>query len=217
MRVASGVMAAFALVVWAARASAHVDVLPTEAVAGAAERFTIRVPSERDVDTVSVRVEFPQQITVYSVKPSPGWTVQTLLRPDGRTRAVLFSGGRISPGQFMEFDVLGTPFEEGTAVWRSFQRYRDGVVKRWTGPPEEPGAAAPEASPDEPGPAAATEVSAEGDAASPAASSGSGDGEGDSSAAVWLGVIAIAIAAAAALGVGLLWSSRPMTLPEDRD
>lgn len=215
MRVACGVLAAVALCVTAAQASAHVDVLPTEAVAGAAERFTIRVPSERDVDTVSVRVEFPQQITVYSVKPSPGWTVQTLLRPDGRTRGVVFSGGRIGPGQFMEFDVLGTPFEEGTAVWRSFQRYRDGVVKRWTGPPEEPGAAAPETGPDEPGPAAATEVSAEGEAASPAASSG--DGDGDSSAAVWLGVIAIAIAGAAALGVGLLWSSRPMRLPEDRD
>ena len=39
--------------------------------------------------------------------------------------------------------------------------------------------------------------------------------DGGSDAGVWLGVVAIGIAALAALGVGLLWSSRPATLPPE--
>jgi uncharacterized protein YcnI len=106
-----------------ARAVAHVDVLPTEAVVGQAERFTIRAPSERDLDTIAVQVLFPEQVTVYSVNPPPGWDARLLYRPDRRPRGVVFRGGRIADGQFEEFDVLGTPQEAGEVVWRSRQTY----------------------------------------------------------------------------------------------
>lgn len=186
----------------------HVDVLPTQVVAGEAQRFTVRVPSERDIDTVRVRVLVPDEILVYSVKPAAGWAVRIEQRPDQRTGSVTFSGGAIGPGQFQEFEVLGTPQEAGTAVWRSEQIYADGVVKRWTGPPELPGEDAPETAPDAPGPASATSILVEDEAIV-------GVVAADSGAAIWLGVIAIAIAAGSALGVGLLWSTRPARLPED--
>ncbi|MGE3137948.1 MAG: DUF1775 domain-containing protein [Thermoleophilia bacterium] len=198
-----------------ARAVAHVDVLPTEAVAGQAERFTIRVPSERDLDTIAVQVLFPEQVTVYSVNPPPGWDARLLYRPDRRTRGVVFRGGRIPDGQFEEFDVLGTPQEAGEVVWRSRQTYADGVVKPWTGPPEQPGETTPESGPGDPGPASAMtlranaiEAGAEGPTAAPDADEGT-------SAAIWLGLIAIAISMGAAVGVGLLWSTRPARLPRD--
>ncbi|WP_217913816.1 DUF1775 domain-containing protein [Miltoncostaea marina] len=194
-------------------AAGHVGVLPTEVKAGEAQRFTVRVPSERDVDTVAVEVTFPDEVTVYSVKPEPGWDIRMLYRPDRRTKGVVFSGGRIGPGQFQEFDLLGTPSAEGTAVWRSRQTYADGVVKPWTGPPEEPGAAAPESGPSEPGPASAMTISLGG--ATPAAAATGGGGDDDASAAVWLGLIAIAVAAASAVGVGFLWTTRPAPLPDD--
>jgi len=86
-------------------------------------------------------------------------------------------------------------------------------VKPWTGPPEAAGTTSAESGPTAPGPAPAVEISAPG--AAPAASNG-GSGD-DSGAAVWLGVIAIGVAALALVGVGLLWASRPMTLPGDDD
>jgi len=193
-------------------ASAHVDVLPAQVAAGQAQKFTIRVPSERALDTTSIEVLFPAQITVYAIKPLAGWTARVLLRPDKRMRGVVFGGGRIANGEFQEFEVLGTPQEAGTAAWRARQTYADGVVKPWTGPPEKPGQVSSESGPADPGPAAATTISVAGQApGAPATTTGSSG----SSAGTWLGVIAIAISAAAALGVGLLWSTRPARLPED--
>jgi uncharacterized protein YcnI len=199
------------------RAVAHIDVLPVEAVVGQAERVTIRVPSERDLDTVAVQVLFPEEITVYSVNPPPGWDARVLYRPDRRTRGVVFRGGRIADGQFEEFDVLGTPQEAGEVVWRSRQTYADGVVKPWTGPPEQPGEATPESGLGDPGPASAMtlranaiEAGAEGPTAAP-------DADEATSAATWLGLIAIVISVGAAVGVGLLWSTRPARLPRDEE
>ena len=194
-----------------APAVAHVDVLPTEAVVGEAERFTIRVPSERDLDTVAVQVLFPEQITVYSVNPPPGWEARILYRPDRRTRGVVFRGGRIGEGQFEEFDVLGTPQEAGEVVWTSRQTYADGVVKPWTGPPEEPGEASAESGPGDPGPASAMTLRAT--AAETASAVEIGDD--GTSAATWLGLIAVALSVGAVVAVGLLWSTRPAVLPRD--
>lgn len=189
----------------------HVDVLPSEVAAGSAEKFTIRVPSERAEDTVAVRVSFPARITVYSVNPAAGWTARILYRPDRRMRGVIFRGGRIGADRFQEFEVLGTPQEAGTAVWEATQTYSDGVVKRWTGPPEAPGDVAQETDPEAPGPASATEIRVAGSEGPPAAE---GDDPG-SSADYWLGLVAIAVSIFAVAGVGLLWATRPARLPED--
>lgn len=209
--VLSGLLAAAAL--GAAPALGHVDVLPAEVSAGEAQLFTIRVPSERPLDTTAVQVLFPTQITVYSVKPVAGWTTRVLLRPDKRLRGVVFRGGRIGEGEFQEFEVLGTPQEAGTAVWRARQTYSDGVVKPWTGPPEKPGEVSAESGPDEPGPGSATTVRVAGEALD----TSGGTTDSGSSAGIWLGVIAIAISSGAALAVGLLWSTRPARLPEGDD
>jgi uncharacterized protein YcnI len=194
-----------------ATAAAHVEVLPGAAQAGLAERFTVRVPSERAVDTVAVEVLFPEQIAVYAVQAAPGWRARVLYRPDRRMRGVVFRGGRIGEGEFEEFGLLGTPQAAGTAVWRARQTYADGVVKRWTGPPEEPGTGVPESGPDQPGPASATQIAVGAGSAAP------GDGDSDSQAAIWLGIVAIGVAGGAAVGVGLLWATRPARLPEDEE
>lgn len=201
----------------AGAALAHVDVLPRSVAVGEATELTVRVPTERDVPTTRVRVDFPAQITVYSfADPPPGWRLTPLRRPDGRLRGVVYSGGRIGVGRYADFRMLGTPFEEGLAVWPSRQTYADGQVKPWTGPPELPGQeAAPESSPTAPGPAAAVEVVAAGSA--PATAGGGGDGDDGSGTAIWLGVIAIGISLLAALAVGFLWSTRPARLPGDGD
>ena len=44
-------------------ATAHVEVLPTSVPAGEAVEFIVRVPTERDLPTTRVRVDFPPQVT----------------------------------------------------------------------------------------------------------------------------------------------------------
>jgi uncharacterized protein YcnI len=196
-----------------AHAAAHIDVLPRQVPAGEAVELTIRVPNERDVPTTGVRVDFPSAVTVYSfAEPPPGWRIRPLEAADGRLRGVVYEGGRIGVGRYADFRLLATPFEEGVTVWQARQRYADGQVKPWTGPPETPGgAAAPESGPTDPGPAPAVEVVPPGQADAGVAAAG----DGGSGAGVWLGVVAIGIAALAALGVGALWSTRPARLPGD--
>jgi uncharacterized protein YcnI len=214
----AALLAAVAWLALAVPAAAHVEVLPSSVTQGEATQFTIRVPTERDVPTTQVRVDFPAQVTVFSfADPPPGWTLRPLKAPDGRFRGVVYSGGSIVASRYADFHVLGTAFESGTAVWPSRQRYADGQVKPWTGPPEEPGGAeAPETGPTDPGPAAAVQIAAPGTAAPEAgAATGGGDDDDGSGAGIWLGVIAIGISALAALGVGMLWSTRPARLPGD--
>ena len=196
----------------AAPAMAHVDVLPTEVAQGDPLQFTIRVPNERDVPTTRVRVDFPSQITVYSfAAPPPGWTMRTVRGPDKRFRSVVYSGSLPMSG-YVDFHVLGTPFESGTATWRTRQTYADGQVKPWTGPPEKAGGDASESGPTAVGPAPVVTVAEPGQAVASGAATATST-NGDSGAAIWLGVIAIGISALCLLALGFLWSTRPARLP----
>ena len=229
VRLLAALLATVALASAAATAGAHVSVLPATAEQGVAQEFTIRVPTEGDLPTTAVSVDFPEQITVYAFAQAPGWTVRPLRAPDGRFRGVEYTGGEIPAAGYADFTVLGTPFELGTAVFPARQTYGGDRVKPWTGPPEQPGAVPEETGPTAPGPAAAVEVVAAGATADPSGggtnpdapvaseSASAGDDSDGSGAAVWLGVIAIGISALAMLGVGLLWSTRPARLPADDD
>lgn len=193
--------------VLAGNASAHVSVSPEQAVLRESTEFTITVPAEGGLTTNLVRVLFPAQVSVYAVADAPGWTTTVLKRPDGRLRGVEWTGGLIPPDQYATFTVLGTPFEEGTSVWRSEQGTTNGKLKKWTGPPETGDQAAPETGPDAPGPAWAVEITA-----GPVAAAGSGSSD---TGAMWLGIIGIGLGVLALAGLGLLWSSRPVELPPD--
>ncbi len=117
-----------------------------------------------------------------------------------------WSGGSIAPGHYVDFTVLGTPREVGQSVWPARQGTAEGLVTRWTGPPEVPGAKPGETGPNTPGPAAAVIITATAAEAAPL---------GDSGGGLWLGVIAIAVSLVALAGVGYVWSSRPRDLPPD--
>ncbi len=202
MRARLVVVAALTVAVLPAAAAAHISVSPGQAVRGESTEFTITVPAEGGLTTNRVRVHFPTPGGVYAVADTPGWTTRVLTAPDGRLRGAEWTGGLIRPDRYATFAVLGTPVEEGTAVWRSEQGLTNGTVKQWTGPPEADGAQAPETGPDVPGPAVAVEIIAE-----PAGVGGGGS--------AWPGVIGIALGVLALVGVGMVWSSRPAALPPD--
>jgi uncharacterized protein YcnI len=198
------IIGALGVLALAGHAAAHISVSPGQAVLRESTEFTVTVPAEGGLTTNRVTVFFPSQVTVYAVADAPGWTTRILRKPDGRLRGAEWTGGSIPPDQYATFTVLGTPFEEGTSVWRSEQGLTNGQVKKWTGPPETGDAAAPETGPGTPGPAWAVQISAEAVEAS-----------GGGGASAWPGIIGIALGALALVGVGLLWSSRPAQLPPD--
>jgi len=206
------------LLALAPSALAHVQVLPDQATVNQSQEFTVRVPTERQVPTVGVRVMFPTQVDVFSFQPPPpGWRMHIITSRNQTIRGVSYTGGSIGVNRYQDFNFLGTPTKTGQTVWRAYQTYDDGKVKPWTGKPEAPGAVSVENGPTQPGPASAVQVVSAGAATTaadvPASSSGSGSDHSD--AAVYLGIIAIGIAALAALGTGLLWSTRPAKLPPD--
>lgn len=210
------VLAALLALVTAAPAAAHVDVLPTRVQQGEAVALTVRVPTERDVATIRVRVDFPPEFTVYSFGPPPqGWRTVPRRAPDGRIVGVVWQGGRIPPEGYADFTLLATPFDAGTTRWTSIQTYADGVRKPWTGPVEKSGEATPETGPESPGAAAGVEVVPAGTPVTeltPAAAS-----TGDSDAGLWAGLIAIVIALIALGWTTHLWTTRPVALPVDDD
>ena len=133
---------------FASAASAHVTVSPTSAPQGGYTVITFRVPTESDtLSTTKLQVFLPtdQPLASVLVMPVPGWTAKVattkLATPiktdDGSvTQAVskiVWSGGKIDPGQFQEFDVsLGPlPKDTDTIVFKALQTYSDGTVVRW--------------------------------------------------------------------------------------
>jgi len=130
-------------------AAAHVTIDPGEWEAGGFARFVIRVPTERDVPTTEVTIRFPESVTSARFMPAPGWErtieMQQLDEPiqqgDGeepiteRIASVTWSGGTITPDEFMEFGVSfrvpDTPGEQ--LVFPAIQTYQGGEVVEWIG------------------------------------------------------------------------------------
>jgi uncharacterized protein YcnI len=126
------------LFAFAGTASAHVTVWPKESTTSAYEKYTVRVPVEKDVNTTKVRVEFPADIKVSSVEPVPGWSYAFEKDADGRIKAITWTAtaGGIKPHEFMEFPfVAANPKQPGQIAWKAYQTYADGSVVEWTGDP----------------------------------------------------------------------------------
>jgi uncharacterized protein YcnI len=118
-------------------ASAHVTVWPKQSKANAYERYTIRVPTEKDIPTVKLRVELPAGATFSSVLPVPGWKFETEKDAFGKVVALVWSGGEIKKGEFMEFGIsVKNAKDPGDTVWKAYQTYSDGSVVEWTGAPD---------------------------------------------------------------------------------
>lgn len=137
-----------ALVLLSTPASAHVGIDPEEAPKGGFATVSFNVPNERDdAGTTQLEIEFPADhpIPFVSVKPKPGWTVNVEKTPlaepvegEGEeiTEAVsriTWTGGRIGPGEFDEFDVSMGPLPDDAdeLVFKVLQTYEDGEVVRW--------------------------------------------------------------------------------------
>jgi uncharacterized protein YcnI len=138
-------------------ALAHVTINPGTAEKGSWTKIGFRVPNERDkAATNKVEVQFPTDhpLPFVSVRPVPGWDVKLtkgkLPKPvvsddgDKVTESVLkitWTGGKIDPGQFQEFEVSVGPLPKNVdeLTFPTIQTYSGGEVVKWADPPKADG------------------------------------------------------------------------------
>jgi uncharacterized protein YcnI len=114
----------------------HATVWPQEAAVGAYEKYTIRIPNEKDSPTIRVEAEFPEALAAYYFSTVPGWAIERVQDPNGRTIRAVWTGGSIGPHEFAEFSLLArNPDASGSLVWRVVQFHADGTLSAWVGDP----------------------------------------------------------------------------------
>ncbi|MFC4120356.1 YcnI family protein [Nonomuraea zeae] len=137
-------------------ALAHVTIQPGTAEQGGFTKVAFRVPNERDnASTVKIEVSFPADhpLAFVSVKPVPGWDVKVteskLPTPvkteygdlEEAVTKVVWSGGKINPGEFQEFEVsMGQlPKDVDSLTFPTKQEYSGGEVVNWADAPKTDG------------------------------------------------------------------------------
>jgi uncharacterized protein YcnI len=124
-------------VIFAGIASAHVVVYPKDTTQGAYEKFTVRVPTEKDVPTVKVEVKFPlDAVAISRFEPKVGWSYQIAKDTNGKITGVTWTaaGEGLSSTEFGDFSMQGKVADTATQIsWKAYQTYKDGSVVEWVG------------------------------------------------------------------------------------
>ena len=220
--------AAIALLVLAAPAFAHVTVTAPGATRGGGDQeITLRVPVEKDIDTVGLKVALPTDTPIagVEVQAMPGWThtekstkLATPIHTDDGdiTEAVseidwtAAAGQGLKPGEFGAFTILAGQLPDApTVTFKVIQTYADGSTASWIETPAPGSTTAPEhpapvlklAAKDSTGHSDAATATATATAKPAAAAKSSNTGP------VVLSIVALVLAAAA-LGVGVVTRAR---------
>ena len=110
---------------------AHVTISPRESMAGATEKYIVRVPTEGKVTTKSVELEVPEGVTVEAMAVPVGWKHE-LTKDGDRITAITWTMD-VKPGEFVEFSfVARNPRDKTQLVWTLRQKFADGTVSDWT-------------------------------------------------------------------------------------
>lgn len=143
-----GAAAAAAMLLFAGPALAHITVTPDSVPPGSTVVLTFHVPNEESkADVVKVDMQIPTDhpIAQLLVQPVPGWSVSvktiTLAKPlvtdDGSFSSavseIIWSGGKILPGQFQSFTISADPMPTGESQvpFKAIQTYSNGDIVRW--------------------------------------------------------------------------------------
>src|ERR1700704_5167333 len=115
-------------------AFAHIRIAPTESNFGAREKYTMRVPNEKQVASTKVEGEFPAGLQVYDFEFKPGWKIDFKKDDKGTIIGATWTG-KIQPYEFVEFGMLGINPKQGTNLtWKFIQFYDDGTKEEFVGP-----------------------------------------------------------------------------------
>jgi uncharacterized protein YcnI len=118
----------------ASLAFGHIRIYPNESTLGAREKYTMRVPNEKQVKCVRIEGEFPPEVAIYDFEFKPGWKIDFKKDDKGKIVGAVWTG-TMMPYEFVEFGMLGiNPKEGASLVWKFVQYYDDGSKEEFTGP-----------------------------------------------------------------------------------
>ena len=127
------VAAALGIATLSVAATAHVTVSPKESAVGAHVKYVVRVPNEKQVDTVAIEIRFPSALRVRSFEQRPGWMTEPIRDASGTLIGVRWRGS-LPPQQFAEFGLLAVnPAAAGDLAWSAIQSFADGTKVEWSG------------------------------------------------------------------------------------
>src|SRR5215471_21282842 len=114
-------------------AFAGLSVLPQESIAGMHEKYTMRVPNEKDSSSMTqIEVQFPAGLEVYGYEPKQGWKVDLKKDANGKITGAVWTGN-LGPHEFLEFGLLGVnPKAAASLVWKTTQTYSDGTREEYS-------------------------------------------------------------------------------------
>jgi uncharacterized protein YcnI len=115
----------------------HIRIYPTQSTFGAREKYTMRVPNERESPTIRVEGEFPAGLEIYDFEFKAGWKIDFKKDEKGKIIGATWTG-RIAPYEFVEFGMLGINPKAGNPnmLWKFYQYYEDGFKEEFTAPPD---------------------------------------------------------------------------------
>ena len=115
-------------------ASAHIRIYPTDSTVGAREKYTMRVPNEKQVGSSKVEGEFPAELQIYDFEFKAGWKIDFKKNDKGKIIGATWTG-KLQPYEFVEFGMLGiNPKQGSNLTWKFIQYYDDGTKEEFTGP-----------------------------------------------------------------------------------
>jgi uncharacterized protein YcnI len=110
---------------------AHVVVTPRESAAGAEQIYTVRVPTEGTVSSMSLELEIPAGMHVTQVASGDGFTFDVKKEGD---RIVSITWKReIKPKEFSLFTFTAHNPQPGALQWKAHQTFADGSLRHWVG------------------------------------------------------------------------------------
>lgn len=124
------------MMLFAGIASAHVGVYPKETTQGSYEKFTVRVPNEKDIATVKVELKISDDVTISRFEPKADWKYELTKDATGKITSVVWTttGTGLSATEFGEFNMQGKVGDNAAEiVWKAYQTYEDGSVVEWIG------------------------------------------------------------------------------------
>ena len=129
------VIAAAMPLLFSSTAQAHTTIWPRESIAGAMEKYTVRVPAEAQIMSKGAELDVPEGVTVQTIGVPAGWKYD-VKRQDGRIVGIAWHMD-IKPGEFAEFTfVARNPQTQNQLVWKLRELFADGKVTDFTNGPE---------------------------------------------------------------------------------
>jgi uncharacterized protein YcnI len=117
-------------------ASAHVVVQPAQVGVASFQVFSVNVPAEKAVPTVSLRLLIPSGLDEVIPTVKNGWTISTKLDKNGAVNEIDWTGGSIPPNFRDEFTFSAqVPAQPTELKWKAYQTYQNGAVVSWDATP----------------------------------------------------------------------------------